>query len=287
MTAPEAAPTATGQAVLVAATRQLAQADVPNAAGDALALMSFALGDPPRHTLRPMLVDPLPADAAARFAAALSARLSRQPVSQITGRRAFWTQTFVVTPDTLDPRPETEALVALALEAPFGTVLDLGTGTGCILLSLLGERIGATGIGTDMSDAALAVAQANADRLGLTGRATFTRSDWFDGVAGTYDLIVSNPPYIAEAEMPALAPEVREWEPHAALTPGGDGLAAYRAIGAAAHAHLVPGGRLLVEIGPTQAADVRAALAAGGLEDITVHADLDGRDRVIRAIRAN
>lgn len=261
-------------------TAALSEAAIPDAAGDARRLMAHALGcDPGRLTL--LLRDPLPLEAAARLDAGLSARLSRQPVSQITGQRLFWGRAFRVTQDTLDPRPETETLIAAVLAQPFARVLDLGTGTGAILLTLLAERPDATGLGTDRSRAALAVARTNAEALGLTGRADLTEADWFEGVDGRFDLIASNPPYIAASEMPDLSPEVRLWEPHMALTDGGDGLGAYRAIARGALAHLTPGGRLLVEIGPTQAGAVGALFLAAGLGGIAMLTDLDGRDRVV------
>lgn len=276
MTAP---PTALRSALAEAAAR-LAAAGVELPARDARLLMAHALGVAPD---RLALAEALPEAAAARFAALVEARAARRPLSQLTGRRAFWRHDFRVTPDVLDPRPETETLVAAALAEPFDRVLDLGTGSGAILLSLLAERPAATGTGTDLSPAALAVAAANAADLGLAARAVFRLSDWFAGVTGTFDLIVSNPPYIAEAEMAGLAPEVRDHEPHLALTPGGDGLAAFRAIAAGAPAHLAPGGRLIVECGPAQGAAVAAILAAAGLRDPCVLPDLDGRDRVVTA----
>jgi release factor glutamine methyltransferase len=240
------------------------------------------MGLPPdRLTL--LLSDPLPPDAAALLAANLAARCQRQPVSQITGQRLFWGRNFRVTQDVLDPRPETESLIEAALAEPFQRVLDLGTGTGAILLTLLAERPATSGLGIDLSPEALQVAQSNAETLGLAPRATFAQSDWFTAVPGQYDLIVSNPPYIAEAEMAALSPEVRLWEPHLALTPGGDGLDAYRAIAAGVVPHLAPGGRLLVEIGPTQGAAVAGLFTAAGLAEIRVLPDLDGRDRVVAA----
>jgi release factor glutamine methyltransferase len=204
-------------------------------------------------------------------------------VAQLLGYRDFWKHRFIVTPDVLDPRPDTEALVAEALRRPFARVLDLGTGTGAILLSLLAERPAATGLGTDLSEAALTVARRNAAALRLADRADFAPADWFAGVAGQFDLIVSNPPYIAAAEMAGLAPEVRDWEPHLALTPGGDGLDAYRAIARGAGAHLAPGGRLVVEIGAAQGAAVAAIMAGAGLGPVRVLPDLDGRDRVVTA----
>ena len=263
---------------------RLAAAGVAEAARDARWLLAHALDvAPDRLTLELGDAAALTPDQAARWQAALSARAARQPVAQITGRRAFWGRDFIVTRDTLDPRPETETLVARALEAPFARLLDLGTGTGCIGLTLLAERPAALGLLTDASPRALAVAQDNARALGLTDRVGFLVSDWFADVRGGFDLIVSNPPYIAEAEMAGLAPDVREWEPRAALTPGGDGLGAYRAIAAGAGAHLAPGGRLLVEIGPSQGAAVAAILTGAGLSGLGIARDLDGRDRVVFA----
>lgn len=274
----------TGAEAFRAAVARLTGAGVPDPARDARLLLAHALGVTPDRVML-ALQDPLSEDAATLFDAALAARSARQPVSQITGRRQFWGRSFRVTRDVLDPRPETETLIAEALSAPFSQVLDLGTGSGAILLTLLAERPLAQGLATDLSPAALAVAQANAATLGLGARARFAQGNWFDPVVGTFDLIVSNPPYIAAAEMAALSPDVVEWEPHLALTPGGDGLDAYRAIAAGAPAHLRPGGRLMVEIGPAQGADVAALFAAAGLAEIRVLPDFDGRDRVVAAIR--
>ena len=219
----------------------------------------------------------------AAFLQALTDRMAHKPVARITGWRSFWKHDFVINDHVLDPRPDTETLVETALAAPFLRVLDLGTGSGCILLSLLHDRPAATGLGTDIAPAALAVAHDNAHRLGLAGRVRLAVSDWFETVDGRFDLIVSNPPYIAEPEMAALASEVRLWDPPGALSPGGDGLGAYRAIAAGAVAHLQPGGRLIVEIGPTQATAVTALFAAAGLTAISRRRDLDGRDRVVVA----
>jgi len=272
----------TGAEALRAAVARLAAAGVADAPRDARRLLAHAMGIRADRLLL-HLGEALTPAAAAAFELAVAARSARQPVSQITGSRLFWGRAFRVTRDTLDPRPETETLVAAALERPFERVLDLGTGTGCIILTLLAERPAARGVGTDLSEAALAVAAGNAADLGLAGRVEFLASDWFGAVEGRFDLIVSNPPYITAAEMADLDPDVRDWEPHMALTPGGDGLDAYRAIAAGAGAHLGPGGRLLVEIGPLQGAAVSALFAAAGLARIRVLPDLDGRDRVVCA----
>ena len=269
---------------LRAATERLAAAGVDSPARDARVLAAHVLG----LAADALIFEggrELDAPEVSALEEAVAARARRQPVSQITGRRLFWGRSFRVTPDVLDPRPETEILVGQALSGPLARVLDLGTGTGCILLTLLAERPEATGLGLDLSPAALDVARGNAAILGLEGRARFAASDWYQAVDGPYDLIVSNPPYIAADEMAQLSPEVRDWEPDLALTPGGDGLDAYRAIAAGAPAHLSPGGRLMVEIGPTQAQAVAALFSAAGLTDIVVTQDLDGRDRVVSAVK--
>lgn len=272
-----------GAQLLDQAVRLLQDRGVPGAQRDAQVLLLHVL-DLPRHRLPQALDAPMPAAAQARFLQAVAARGARQPISQILGRRAFWKHDFHVTPDTLDPRPETERLVELALAEPFASVLDLGTGTGAILISLLAERPAAHGTGTDLSPAALEVARSNARRIGVA--AAFLHSDWWSAVTGQFDLIVSNPPYIALSEMAALSPEVRDWEPRMALTDEGDGLDAYRAICAAAPAHLLPGARLMVEIGPSQGTAVAELMAQAGLQQIKVHQDLDGRDRVVLGRKA-
>ena len=256
---------------------RLRAADVPDPQGDLRRLFSWAFEGVPEDQRE---------TAEARWAmldAAVDKRAARQPVSQIIGSRAFWRHVFQVSPDVLDPRPETETLVEAALQDPFDRVLDLGTGSGCIVISLLAERSSARGVGTDLSREALGVAADNADRLGVAGRLELVRSDWFEAIDGCFDLIVSNPPYIAAAEMDALQPEVRDWEPRGALTDEGDGLGAYRVIAAGALGYLARRGRLMVEIGPTQADAVSALLRSAGFEEIAVQSDLDGRDRVISA----
>lgn len=217
-----------------------------------------------------------------RYHGLLTRRLDREPVSRIIGRRAFWGRDFKITPDVLDPRPETEVLVAalLTMERPL-RLLDLGTGSGALAVSLAAEFPEAEVTATDISPAALAVAGENARAHGLEARITFLEADWFDGVEAVFDLIVSNPPYVARDELAALAPEVREHDPLMALSDGGDGLGAYRRITAGARAHLAPGGRLMVEIGAGQGAAVQALFAEAGLEEIACLPDLDGRERAV------
>ena len=261
--------------VLRAGIRQLGNAR------EARLLMAGALGiGVERLTLEPDRL--VSSTEEARFAQMLAARAAGRPVSRILGRRAFWGRDYEVTDAVLDPRPETETLVAAALEGPApARFADLGTGSGILAVTLLAEWPTAHAVATDISAEALEVAGRNAARHGVASRLTLLRSDWCASLTGAFALIVSNPPYITQGEMAALAPEVRDHDPHLALTPGGDGLDAYRAIVKAAPDHLTPGGRLMVEIGASQGQAVSALMGAAGLTAIRVLPDLDGRDRVV------
>lgn len=262
-----------------AIAQELQAAGIDGAPREARLIAASVCGiDPERVSLE--MARPVAPECWEHLSVILPGRLARKPLSHLLGYRDFFKHRFTVTRAVLDPRPETETLVAEALAGPAGRVLDLGTGSGAILLSILAERPAARGLGTDLSAPALAVAEGNAARLGLSGRAAFRQADWWDGIAGRFDLIVSNPPYIAASEMPGLGPELAH-EPRMALTDEGDGLSAYRVIAAGARAHLAPGGRLLVEIGPAQGAPVATLFRAAGLEDVAVRPDLDGRDRVV------
>ncbi|SMX28631.1 Release factor glutamine methyltransferase [Pelagimonas phthalicica] len=269
--------------LLVQAARRLNGAGIPDANRDARKLLAFALQiDPSRLTL--VLPDDVSDDQAEAFHGLIERRAAREPVSHLTGTRLFYGRNFRVSPKALDPRPETESLIEAALVQPFSQVLDLGTGTGCILLTLLAERTEASGVGVDLSDEALEVAKANRDALQLAQRAELHQGSWFDAVPANcppFDLIVSNPPYIALSEMADLEPEVREYEPRLALTDEGDGLQAYRDILANVQAFLAPGGRVMVEIGPTQASDVTKLMQQAGLAGVETIPDMDGRDRVV------
>ena len=274
----------TVQALLLQAGTDLRAAGIDGS--DARALLAHILSVP-RDRLVLMGPDEVSADDQARFAATLAERLRRRPVSKIIGKRLFWGRSFVVTEDVLDPRPETESLIAEALAGPTpDRILDLGAGTGCIPLTLLAEWPEATAVACDISAAALAVAAQNAAALDLTDRITFLQSDWFARVEGVFDLITSNPPYISEAEMAELSPEVHNHDPHLALTPGGDGLSPYRVLAQGVLTHLKPGGRILVEIGWRQGPAVAAIFADAGLAEVRVLPDMDGRDRVVSAVFA-
>jgi release factor glutamine methyltransferase len=268
---------------LRAAAARLASAGVEEAQREARLLLRWASGlDAAALAIR--LDEAMEADEAARFADGVARRAARSPLSHVTGRRAFWRFEFAVTPDVLDPRPETELLVAAALERPFARVLDLGVGSGCILLSLLAERPAATGLGVDASPPALAIAAANAAALGVADRAELRPGDWLDAVAGSFDLVMANPPYLATGELAGLAPEVLA-EPRGALDGGPDGLDPYRRIARRLDAVLGPGGRALFEIGPTQAESAAAPFRAAGFDRVSLRRDIDGRPRLLEIAR--
>ena len=215
-------------------------------------------------------------------------RAAHEPVSRILGRREFWGLAFELNAGTLDPRPDTETIVSASLALkdrlpPAARILDLGTGTGCILIAVLSEWDAASGLGIDQDARAVAAAQKNALRLGVAPRAAFRTGNWCDGLRERFDLIVSNPPYIGERERDALAPEVVGFDPPAALFAGADGLAAYRALIPGARACLAPGGRLVLEIGVTQAEAVDSILAESGMRIESRVPDLSGRIRALVA----
>lgn len=272
----------TAAQAMAAAAARLRAAAVADPARDARVLLAHAARvDATRVTL--IAPEDLSPEIEERFEQLVALRAIRVPVSHLIGEREFYGRRFKVSGEVLDPRPETETLIEAALAEPFSRVLDLGVGSGCILVTLLAERQEARGIGVDISEAACLQASANAVLHRVQARASIQRSDWFAAVTGQFDLIVSNPPYIARAEWEGLDEDVRRHEPRIALTDEGDGLGAYRRIADGLIGYLAPGGRILLEIGPTQAAAVQNLLAQAGLRDIGAIADLDGRDRVIRA----
>jgi len=277
--------TATVGTALQAAVGRLYAAGIDSARLDARLLLGDVLklvtADLVAHPERP-----LAAPESERFRELIERRCRHQPVSQLLARREFWGLTFRVTADTLIPRPETETVVeqALAGIADRGRairILDLGTGTGCLLLTLLHELPRATGLGIDRSPGALALARANADALGLAERAEFRLGNWTEGMADSFDLVVSNPPYITTPEMEQLVPEVARHEPHLALHGGWDGLDCYRAIAGGLGGRLRPDGRLLLEIGAEQGDSVAAIFAAAGLACTARHNDLAGLPRCL------
>jgi release factor glutamine methyltransferase len=236
-----------------------------------------------------ILADPhrvLSGEQAGRLEDYLARRERREPVSHILGRKGFWKVMLKVTPNVLTPRPDTETILDVVLPA-FDEhrrfdVLDLGVGSGAILLAILAERPLARGVGVDASDEALAVARENAANLGLEGRTALLRGDWTFGLAdGSFDLVVANPPYIPSADIAALDPEVRDHEPRLALDGGPDGLDAYRRLAPEVVRVLRPGGRFALEIGIGQKSAVEGLMREAGAVDLRIQNDLAGRERVV------
>ena len=271
--------------LLGAAAARLAAAGIDGAMREARLLLQAAAGIP----ISTQIAFPeraLAADAAARFEQLLVRRASREPMAHILGQREFWSLAFTVTADTLDPRPDSETLVQAVLDqvpdrSAALRLVDFGTGTGCLLLSLLHELPNATGLGVDVSARALAVATQNAGALTLAPRATFRCGNWDDGLDARFDIVVSNPPYIPSGDIATLQPEVASFEPRLALDGGADGLDAYRRLGAAAVRLLVPGGLAAFEIGMGQGDSVRRIMAAAGLRHIATAPDLAAAERCV------
>jgi release factor glutamine methyltransferase len=272
-------------ALLAGASARLAAAGIDGSMREARLLLQAAADIPiatqvafPEREVEPAAVE--------RLRDLLERRASREPMAHILGRREFWSLTFRVTADTLDPRPDSETLVEAVLgqtpdrSAPL-RLLDFGTGTGCLLLALLHELPHATGLGIDISRAALQVAEENAAALGLGARASFRHGDWDEGIEPAFDIIIANPPYISSGDMAALQPEVALHEPHLALDGGPDGLACYRRLGPAAARLLSAGGLAALEIGEGQGESVVAIGQAAGLQHAVTATDLSAVPRCV------
>lgn len=269
---------------------RLAQAGIESAEADARLLIAHAL-DIERATVTTHGERVLSDRELAAIEALATRRLRREPVARIIGAREFWSLLLTVTPDVLVPRPDTETVIEAALDILSREatqleslrVLDIGTGSGALLLALLSELPNATGTGTDISAAALDVARANARRHALDTRSSFVACDIAAGVQGRFDLIVSNPPYVARGDLAKLDADVRDYDPELALDGGDDGLDCYRAIAADAPRLLADGGRLIVELGVGQEPAVRKVLTAAGLAPGTAYKDLAGIPRALDA----
>ncbi len=263
----------------------LAEAGFETAALDARLLILSVLGVPATALIaHPDVL--LTAEEAGRLEAATRRRLAHEPVARIVGEREFWGLPFALSPEALVPRPDTETVVETTLEllpdrqAPL-LMADFGTGSGCLLVALLHELPRATGLGVDLSLGALRTARRNARANGVGERSHFVLSHWADAIAGRFDLIVSNPPYIASPVIPTLDREVREHDPLLALDGGPDGLEPYRILLGEAKRLLAPGGLLAVEIGYDQAEDLRSLAAAHDLEILRVAHDLSDNPRCV------
>lgn len=218
----------------------------------------------------------------------IAGRLSGEPLSRIIGTQEFWSLEFELSPDTLDPRQDTETLVEAALKA-YGRqsplrILDIGTGSGCILISLLHEWPEATGVGTDLSAGAIRTAQRNAEKHGVAGRVEFVQTSWAQGIEGPFDLVVSNPPYIRRDVIPNLDENVRNYDPILALDGGEDGLDAYRSILTEIKSLLAPGGKMFFEIGYDQSESVPRLVANAGATPERIIRDSGGNPRVVECV---
>lgn len=271
---------------IAVARARLAAAGIsePDAAFDAEMLARHALGWD-RAALLTRGRDPEPPNFVSCYNELVDRRAAREPVAHIVGTREFWGLDFEVTRDVLVPRPETELVVeeavSFARERMCGTVLDMGTGSGCIAVAIARELPHVHVVAVDASAAALAVARRNAERFDVARRMTFAQSDLFDGVEATADLIVSNPPYVPAGEERTLPPEVVQYEPHAALFAGEDGLAVVRRLFTGAHRHLTAEGRLIVEFGFGQESAVTDAATSAGWSVVRIRRDLQGIPRTI------
>ncbi len=278
----------TVEAAFSAAARRLARAGIAGARLDARVLVGHALGTGgavvpgrPRRGLT--------ADERRRLAALVARRARREPLAHVVGGREFWSLPFAVTKDVLVPRPDSETVVEAALgwvgdrDARL-TVLDLGTGSGCLVLALLSELPRAFGVGVDISAAALEVARGNARALGLEGRVRFVRGDWGAGLRGPFQVIVANPPYIADGDLDALEPEVSAFEPRLALAGGADGLDGHRAVAPWLAGLLAPKGAVFLEIGAGQGPAVAAIVRRHGMQHVETPCDLAGIPRCLVAI---
>ncbi len=272
------------RALIKQASEHLASRGIETAVLDARLLLQAAASL--RHeeiVAEPDLV--VPPDVAARFSSLIERRCKFEPVSRILGTREFYGRNFRVTLDVLDPRADTETLVGAALGLVRGKgplrILDLGTGSGAIVVTLLAELPGAEAVASDLSAAALQVAKGNAEALGVANRARFVQANWFDGVDGQFDLIVSNPPYIPLGDIAGLAVDVRDFDPEKALDGGPDGLEAYRRIASGAGDHLGPEGHVILEIGAGQENAVNDLFKGQGFNRESRHFDLAGHVRCL------
>ena len=271
--------------LLALGQQKLKQADIDTAGRDARLLAAAAMDiNTAQVTLKAL--DHVSKQQQDHFESMIEQRRSFKPVSRILGKRQFWNRWFEISPDVLDPRGDSEVLVNLALQQKADRILDLGTGSGILALTLLSEWPDALAVGADICEKALLIAQRNAVQLEVSDRFQAQKSDWFEAISGQFDLILSNPPYIGEDEIPHLDPDVRLYDPMIALSPGRDALQAYQNIARDAIGYLKPGGRLLVEIGFRQGEAVRELFASNGLKEIEIIQDLNGIDRVVCAIKA-
>ena len=263
-------------------TLKLSISEIDNAARDARILVAHALGIPISQ-LSLNTNENVPEDISASLEKLISRRINREPIAKILGKRQFWGRTFFISEDVLDPRGDTETLINYVKDRPVRSVLDLGTGSGVIAISLACEWKEVHVVATDISEAALLVAQKNARYFNVQDKIDFLKSDWFEAIEGKFDLIISNPPYIGLSESSEISQEVLNYDPDIALFAGSDGLEAYERIIPQLTKFLNPGARVVLEIGASQSESVKTLMNSSGLYEVNTFKDLAGKDRLVTA----
>ena len=268
--------------VLADAANKLSRSGIDGAARDARVLTAFAIGTPISELslkLNELVSDQI----ISKLEKLILRRIDREPISKILGRREFWGRSFSINENVLDPRPDTETLIDFVIEKPVKSVLELGTGSGAIAITLACEwkEVHVTAI--DISEDALSLARSNAEKYNVQNKVHFLKSDWFETVRGSFDLIISNPPYIGLIEQDKISAEVLKFDPKIALFAGHDGLDAYRKIIPKLIKFLNPHGLVVLETGASQSNQVKYMMNSVGFIDAKIVEDLSGKDRLVTA----
>ena len=263
-------------------TLKLSISEIDNATRDARILVAHALGMP-KSQLSMNTNENVPKETRSSLEKLISRRLNREPIAKILGKRQFWGRTFFINEDVLDPRADTETLIDYVIDRPVRSVLDLGTGSGVIAISLACEWKEVHVVATDISEAALFVAQKNAKYFDVQDKIHFLKSDWFEAIEGKFDLIISNPPYIGLSEISEISQEVLNYDPDLALFAGCYGLDSYERIIPNVTKFLRPGGIVVLEIGASQSDSVKTLMNSSGLSEVKTLKDLAGKDRLVTA----
>ena len=264
------------------ATLKLSISEIDNAPRDARILVAHALGIP-KSQLSMKIKENVSEETKASLEKLISRRINREPIAKILGKRQFWGRTFFINEDVLDPRGDTETLIDYVIDGPVRSVLELGTGSGVIAISLACEWKEVHVVATDISEAALFVAQKNAQNFDVHDKIDFLKSDWFEAIEGKFDLIISNPPYVGLSEINEISQEVLNHDPELALFAGSDGLGAYERIIPQLTKFLNPGGTVVLEIGASQSDSVKTLMNSSGLSEVKTFKDLAGKDRLVTA----
>jgi len=264
------------------ATLKLSISEIDNAPRDARILVAHALGIP-KSQLSMKIKENVSEETKASLEKLISRRINREPIAKILGKRQFWGRTFFINEDVLDPRGDTETLIDYVIDSPVRSVLELGTGSGVIAISLACEWKEVHVVATDISEAALFVAQKNAQNFDVQDKIDFLKSDWFEAIEGKFDLIISNPPYVGLSEINEISQEVLNYDPDLALFAGSDGLGAYKRIIPNLTKFLNPGGTVILEIGASQSESVKNLMNSYGLSEVKTLKDLARKDRLVTA----